>query len=267
MQKEIKFNEGKLKIIDEGYGIPVVLLHGYLESLDIWHPFSELVKQKYRPIRIDLPGHGNSDTIDKVHTMDLMADAVNRVLDELNINKSIIVGHSMGGYVTLAFAEKYPARIMGFSLFHSSPFPDTEEKKQNRDKEIEYVKQGKKDMIINLNIPMGFANDNLEVFSKDVKRAKHIALKTPEEGIIACLEGMKVRPDRTNVIKNSKVPFLWILGEKDNYIPFNTMKKRAEYNSRGELFSLKNSGHMGFLEESQVSFEKINSFIELCINS
>ncbi len=265
MIKDLDYKGVALKICDEGTGIPVVLLHGYLESLKIWKPFSEELKKHFRVFRIDIPGHGGSGLLDNIHSMDLIAQAVRFVLDAHFIDKCVLIGHSMGGYVTLAFAENYPERLLGFCLFHSSPFADTEEKKHNRDREIEMVKSGKKDLIFKTNIPKGFADDNLQTLKVEVNRAIEIARNTSENGIISILEGMKSRPDRSEVIKNTQLPFLWILGKKDNYIQFEAMQPRIELNHNGELFVLENSGHMGFLEEPDESLKKVISFITKCI--
>lgn len=260
MIHRIDFHRAKIHAVSEGEGFPLVLLHGYLESQHIWDGFSELLQPHFRIIRIDLPGHGESGIVAAVHTMEIMAESVLAVLDALSVDSFYLAGHSMGGYVTLALAEYCMTRLKGFCLFHSSPFADSEEKKANRDREIELVRQGKKDLIIQVNVPKGFANINLEKFRTEVKRAKAIASATPDEGIIAALEGMKQRRDRTSVICESLVPVLWILGEKDIYINFQSTKDRITLNKSGELLSLKNSGHMGFIEEKRTSANYFLSF-------
>ena len=196
--------------------------------------------------------------------MDMMAETVRFVLDALFIDKCVVIGHSMGGYVSLAFAENYPGRLLGFSLFHSTPFADTEEKKISRNREIELVKQHKKDLIINTNILKLFADDNHELLKNEIDRSTMIARKTSEEGIIAALEGMILRPDRSGIIKKSPMPFLLILGSKDNHIPFETVKTKLELNQSGELAVLENSGHMGFVEEPVKSADIIQSFVQRC---
>lgn len=258
------FKGAVINIVDEGTGIPVVLLHGYLESSEIWKSFSVKLRQFFRIIRIDLPGHGDSGILQKIHTMEQLAEVTRFVLDALFIDKCVLIGHSMGGYVTLAFKELYPERLLGFSLFHSTPFPDTLEKKQARDREIELVKQNKKDLIISSNISNVFADDNLHLLKEDVERVKEIARCTSDEGIVASLEGMKLRPARQEVIKNSRIPYLIILGQKDKHIPFEDLKSKLEINQMGELKALKNSGHIGFIEEPEESANMIKSFVEKC---
>jgi pimeloyl-ACP methyl ester carboxylesterase len=190
-----------------------------------------------------------------------MADAVNTVLTFLRIEKCFLVGHSMGGYVTLAFMAKYRFKLYGISLFHSTPFADTDEKKANRNREIDFIKDGKKDLLFTTNIPRGFATDNLEQFAAEVNRAKAIGTQNSEEGIIALLEGMKVRPDRQDLLKETGLPVLFILGKKDNYIPYNLMHNVAKRTVTGEILTLENSGHMGFIEEPDVCLKTLSSFV------
>lgn len=258
------FKNSTIRYKVEGAGTVVVLLHGYLESLKIWNKFSDKLSKEFRVICIDLPGHGRSGIVAGAHTMEIMAEGVIAVLDKLNIDKCILIGHSMGGYVTMAFADLYPDRLYGYSLFHSTPFPDTDEKRKNRDKEIELVNQGRKELISKTNVPKAFADDNLVRLSSEIELAIKIALETPDEGITTILEGMKLRPDRTEILKNSKIPVLLILGKKDNYIPFTDVANKIILNEKGELLVLENSGHMGFIEETEKSLNGMSLFIKKC---
>jgi pimeloyl-ACP methyl ester carboxylesterase len=196
--------------------------------------------------------------------MDDMAETVLAVSNHLKISRFHLVGHSMGGYVTLAFRETYQHRLISYVLFHSSCVADTDEKRKNRDREIDLVKDGKKHLIINTNIPKTFAEDNLNKFPEEVERVKKIASQTTDEGIIACLSGMKERPDRCSLLLDDIIPLLLILGKKDNIIPFDDAKKLVQSGSNVELAVLSNSGHMGFIEERE---EAVNIMINwLMIN-
>jgi pimeloyl-ACP methyl ester carboxylesterase len=236
-------------------------LHGYLETGEIWERFGERFHDRFRVIVPDLPGHGLSGTWGKVHTMEDLAGAVHAVLKAERTGKVFLVGHSMGGYVTMAFAELYPRFLKGYSLFHSTCFADSEEKKKNREREISLVLCGKKRQIINVNIPKGFSNDQSERLEAEVERAREIALSNPEEGIIAILNGMMRRPDRTHVLKDSSIPLLLIGGMKDNYIPAEVFEKLAALAPHASVFRLSESGHMGFIEEPEKSAEAILKMI------
>ena len=181
MNKKIKFKDKKISFKAIGEGTPIIFLHGYLESLKIWDSFLAGFDCGYLLISIDLTGHGRSDTFGDVHTMDFMAEAVLAVINHLNINKVFIIGHSMGGYVTLAFADLFPARLLGISLFHSHPFADSQEIIDKRKKEIAFVKVGKKNLIAKLNVPNAFADDNLKKFPDGIKKSVEIAINTSEE--------------------------------------------------------------------------------------
>lgn len=257
----LDFKKGKIRYKIEGSGKPVVLVHGYLENLQIWDDFAKSLTKDYQVVRLDLPGHGESDVIDEEHQMELLAEAVKFVLLNEKIDPATVVGHSLGGYVSLALLENHPEYVDQLVLFHSHPFADKEEIKRNRDREIELVKEGKKDLIIQTNIPKAFANDHLNYFSEEIEKAKSIALKTEGDGIIANLRGMKKRPDRSALVKNMKKSFLLIAGTKDNYIDYHTVVPKIELPEQGALVTLEDSGHMGFVEEKEKSLAALRYFI------
>jgi len=245
----------------EGDGIPLVLLHGYLESGEIWESFVPLLRDKFRIICPDLPGHGLSGILGDIHTMDFMAECVKALLNSLSINSCVLAGHSMGGYVTLAFADLFPEHLKAFILIHSTPFADSSEKRNNRDREADLIRQGKKEMIVNTNIPKAFANDNLVSLKAEIENAKTIAINTSDDGIISLLMGMKERPDRTHIIAGTDMPILWILGRKDNYIVYNQVSEKIQKWPHVKILLLSDSGHMGFIEEPDKTASCIKDFI------
>lgn len=238
----------------------VLLLHGYLESLKIWEPFIPLLANDYFVIAIDIPGHGKSGIFSRVHRMDDMAEAAFHIIQSLGVGKVHIVGHSMGGYVALAFRELHYRVMRSFTLFHSTSFSDTPEKRMNRIREIELIKDGKKNLIVKTNIPKAFANDNLERLKSQVNTAMQIAMDTEDEGIISILNGMKERPDRSPLLKDDVIPYLLIAGEKDNYIPIEAARSIPSLGPNIEFVVLNNSGHMGFIEEPEKSAEILREF-------
>lgn len=256
----ISFKSSSIHYSDQGSGKAIVLLHGYLETHEIWNDFALELAKSFRVISIDIPGHGKSGKIAEVHTMDLMAEAVDTVLRNLYIDKAFMIGHSLGGYVALAYLANYTRNVTGLCLFHSTPFADTDEKKANRDREINLIKEGKQNQIFQTNVPKGFANDNLAPMKAKVEWAITLAAKSAPEGIIALLEGLKNRPDRQKLLKETGTPILFILGKKDNYIPYDVMYAVAQRSPKGEVLTLENSGHMGFLEEPGICLETLRSF-------
>ena len=245
-----------------GSGIPIVLLHGYLESVEIWNGFGAKLSNTFKVLMIDLPGHGKSTSLGEMNSMEDMAAIINVLTGKLGFHKFFLIGHSLGGYVALAFLELFAEKLLGFSLFHSHPFADSPETIEKRKREIELINQGKKELICQVNIANAFADENLEKFKIKIDLAKQIAINTPDKGIIATLKGMMQRPDRRQILRETSLPFLWILGEKDNYIPYPDITKKVSVPLDTRLIVLQNSGHQGFLEEEKQSLEAMGKFIQ-----
>lgn len=260
MQSIYKYNGRNISFISSGKGDVIVLLHGYLESKEIWESFAQQLSRDFRVICVDLPGHGTSEVYGDIHTMEYMASAVKSLTDHLGINSFFLAGHSLGGYVSLAFADLFPGALTGYCLFHSQPFADTPAAVEKRNREIEVVKAGKKNLMYPDNIMRMYATSNLEKFSGALERSKEIASRIPAEGIIAILNGMIARNSRLNIVESGKIPLLWILGAMDNYIPAD-ISGRVKLPSNSEVVILKNSGHMGFIEEEQLSLDVMRKFI------
>jgi len=239
----------------------IILLHGYLESNEIWNDFSSKLSNKFKVICIDIPGHGLSEIINENQTFEDIADLIYFISDTLALKKTFLIGHSMGGYATLEFAKKYPEKLKGFCLFHSTPFADNEEKKLARNKEIQLVKQGKKELIYSVNIPKAFADINLLRLKDNVKTAINIAKNTSNLGIIIALNAMKSRNDMSDFLSNTELPFLLILGRLDNYISYENVGINIKLPKNGKLECLENSGHLGFIEEKEESLKIISQFI------
>ena len=240
----------------------IVLLHGYLESMYVWDDFVPLLTPHARVITVDIPGHGVSEVKGEVHTMEYVADVVKDMLDALQIEKVTLVGHSMGGYVSLAFCAKYPERLDGLVLLSSSPFPDTELKRENRRREIALVKAGKKDVLARVAPEAGFAEQNrrrLNAYIEDLVEQVHI---TEDEGIVALLGGMIERVDQNQMLSECGVRQLFIMGRHDGYIPVEAAEEFIARNPQAEVAWLENSGHMGFIEEPEACAEALLSFIE-----
>ncbi len=259
---QFQFGSGRINYSEQGTGSAIVLLHGYLESLHVWDGFAAKLATHYRVISIDLPGSGLSDVYGEIHSMEFMATAVKELLDSLLLKKVFLTGHSLGGYVTLAFLELFPEKLSGYCLFHSSPFADTQETIDKRNRDIGIVKSGKKDLMYPENITRMFAPPNLEKFSDALKRSKKIASELPAEGIIAMLNGMIKRPSRISLMESGKVPCLWILGSMDSYILWEDATARVKLPSNAVKVILEKSGHLGFIEEEENSLKVISEFME-----
>jgi pimeloyl-ACP methyl ester carboxylesterase len=262
MDSFISYNGGKIHFCDEGKGDAIVLIHGYLESAEIWSGMAYKLSKGYRVITVDLPGHGRSDNCSADYTMEFLAELIKELLDKLNIRKAFITGHSLGGYVTLAFLEKYPDRLSGYCLFHSQPFADTIAATEKRKREIRIVSAGKKDLVYSENVTRMFADCNLSKFPDALLKSRKIASQITPEGIVAVLKGMIKRPARLSVMEDGRVPCLWILGSMDNYIPCSEIQDMVNLPDNAAVVVLKNSGHLGFIEEEERTLEVIKGFVE-----
>ena len=255
----IKFQKKNINYTDQGQGKAIVLLHGFTESLKIWTSFATQLSARYRVIAIDLPGHGKSDCMGAIHSMELMADVVLMLLKNLRIGKCLMVGHSMGGYVTLAFAEKYPEKLLGFSLFHSHCFADTSAEQENRNRTIGIVHQDKFSYVAQF-IPSLFPVEVHKKFSRQIERLIQRASKMSKEGVIAALEGMKNRKDMSTLLKTTQLPVLFILGLKDSRVPATRIWEMVSLPAVSEILLLRDCGHMGYIESPEKTYEAIAGF-------
>jgi pimeloyl-ACP methyl ester carboxylesterase len=252
----------KVWFSDSGSGNSVVLLHGYLESSEVWNGFGSELSKSFRVISVDLPGHGLSEVYGETHSMEMMAEVVKDILDFLEIKKTIIAGHSLGGYVTLAFLEFYPERLKGYCLFHSHPLPDSPEAIEKRKREISIVEAGRKDLMYPGNIEKMFAPVNLEKMAEYLLKSKDIASRIPGEGIIAVLNGMMTRSSRVSTMEEGRVSCLWILGSMDSYIQTGVVLPKVKLPSNAKVIILENSGHLGFIEEKELSLKIVKDFAD-----
>jgi pimeloyl-ACP methyl ester carboxylesterase len=245
---QIDYKNIKISYSETGKGSAIVLLHGFLENQTMWQDLVPELGKKNRIITIDLLGHGESGCLGYVHSMEDNAEAVRSVLSELRIRKAIFVGHSMGGYVALAFAELYPENVRGLVLLNSTSKADSEERKTNRSRAIKAVK---KDYIgfVRLSIANLFNPENREQLVDEIEKTRSEALKTPLQGIVASLEGMKIRKDRETLLRSATYPILLILGKKDPVLNYEDGLKQIE-NTTAKLVAFPD-GHMSHIENRE----------------
>jgi pimeloyl-ACP methyl ester carboxylesterase len=241
----IQFKNTSIAYTDTGKGTAIVLLHGFLENQKMWDNYIVPFTKKNRVITMDLLGHGETECLGYVHTMEENADAVHAILAELRIRKAILVGHSMGGYVALAFAELYPENVKGLVLLNSTSKADSDERKLNRDRAIKAVKQSYIGFV-SLAVANLFSENNRERLGEEIENTKKEALKTPLQAIVASLEGMKIRADREVLLHLTPYPKMLILGEKDPILGFKETKEQIQ-NTEVELVTFPD-GHMSHIE-------------------
>lgn len=250
-----------LEYAETGKGTALVLLHGFLENSTMWDFFVEQYTKKYRVITIDLLGHGRTGCLGYVHSMEDMADAVHAVLTELRIRKALFMGHSMGGYVALAFAELYPDMVKGLVLQNSTALADSDERKANRDRAVAAVKQNYT-AFVRMSIANLFSEDNREKFAEDIEALKEQAVKTPVQGIVAALEGMKIRKDREVLLHFAPYPILLVLGKQDQSLVYNDHAGQAE-GTPVQLVTYPH-GHMSHIESRDALLKETLVFFKTC---
>ncbi|MGE4347100.1 MAG: alpha/beta fold hydrolase [Flavobacteriaceae bacterium] len=259
MEKFTLYKGAEIHYSENGKGSVVVLLHGFLENQTMWNFLIDKLSKKHRVFAFDLLGHGKSESIGYIHTMEEQADMVYAVLYENKIRKATLIGHSMGGYVALAFAELYPDVIKKIVLVNSTARADSAERRLNRDRAIQAVKQNFS-TFVKMSITNLFSEKNRKKRSKEIEEVKKQALKTPIQGIIAALEGMKIRNDREVMLHFAPYPMMLILGTEDSVLNYEDNKDQTE-NTQVKLVSLE-SGHMSHLENTDELIENIVTFLK-----
>jgi pimeloyl-ACP methyl ester carboxylesterase len=263
MLKTAPFRSGKVSFSDTGKGRTVVLIHGFLGAHQIWDSTIKDLSKSYRVIAIDLPGHGATACFGYVHSMELLAKSVKAVMDHLRLSRYVLIGHSMGGYAALAFADLFPDNICGLCLYHSSAYSDSEDKKRDRVRSAKVVKANHhiytREVINNL-----FASKNSKYLKEEISFANKIASKTPKQGIIAALEGMKDRPDRSIILGLVQYPIMMVIGEHDNVLPYQQLLDQSEKIQNKQILYLEHDGHMGFLESPKKSNKELRKFLRKC---
>ena len=264
MEKWMLFKNTKISYTDSGKGAVVVLLHGFLENKHMWKEIIPVISRNKRVLAIDLLGHGHTECLGYIHPMELMADAVAAVLKTLRIRKITLIGHSMGGYVSLALSEKNPEMIRGLCLLNSSATSDDTSRKKLRER-ANKMAQINLPNILRMSFINLFSEKSKEKFNPEIQLALSEALQTSLQGYSACQEGMRIRPNRLSVLKNNHFKKLFILGKKDPVLPVNKGIKEAE-ETQSETVVL-SGGHMSHIENSDELTRVLNTFIRRSLSS
>ena len=247
--------------IDTGSGDTLVFLHGFCESKQVWAEFIKPLQQ-FRTLALDLPGHGDNTASSSPYSMESLADDVKRRLDELGVEKCILVGHSMGGYVGMAFAEKYGYMLRGLCLFHSSALPDTDEKKETRTKTIDFVEQHGVASFINPFVEPLFYPENRARLKGEIEMMKEIGRQTPQTTVVSALTAMRDRPDRTNTLREASFPVLFIFGKEDGAVPLDKALELCHLPDNSTALFLGKTGHMGMFERTHETQKALEKFAE-----
>ncbi|QIL76036.1 alpha/beta fold hydrolase [Hymenobacter sp. HDW8] len=240
----------------------LIYLHGFAENHTIWTEFIQNCPPEYKVLTPDFPGYGTADSSRVTdYSMEALAEFVKGELDEADAQQAILIGHSMGGYVALAFAEKYPARVAGLCLFHSSAQADTDEKKANRDKNISFVERHGVVKFMETFIRPLFADANEETMMPYRRQLEEIGAATSQASIIGGMRAMRDRPDRTEVLRKATFPVLFIVGKEDAAVPLATSLEQVALPPESTALFLERVGHVGFFERPQSTRRAVLDFV------
>lgn len=243
-----------------GEGNAIVLLHGFGVDSSAWLEQINYLQKSYRVIVPDLPGIGVSELTSDL-SMEGVATIVKEILEAEEIEQAVVIGHSLGGYIALAFAEKYPELLSGLGLFHSTAVADNDEKKASRQKGIEFTDKHGAESFLETSAPKMFAaitkTDNKELYERFMSHLPEMS----KEAVIRYYEAMMQRPDRVEVLRKVKVPVLFIYGRQDEIIPLDKTIEQASIPSISSVKILKKSGHLGMIEEPEEANKAIEDFL------
>ena len=260
--KEFDYKGKKIFYRTAGKGPLVVLLHGFGEDGTVWKNQFDAFPGCQLLIP-DLPGSGQSEAIDDT-SMEGLAEAIKGLIDATGSgvnSRCAVIGHSMGGYVTLAFAEKYPQTLNGFGLFHSTAFADSETKKEGRRKGIAAIKQNGAKAFLKTFVPNLYGPVTKEKNPALIDEHLNAVRNFSAESLVKYFEAMMQRPDRTAVLKESGVPVLFVMGEHDAAVPLEDGLKQCHLPQLAYVHLLQAAGHMGMIEEAEKANEILIEFI------
>lgn len=251
-----------IHFFEKGKGQPVVLIHGFCESGKMWEDFSEKLSKEFRVICPDLPGFGDSPISGDQISLEEVAVILEEWLDSNLIENPIVIGHSLGGYVTLALLELMGSRIKAIGLFHSTAFPDDADKKEMRNRTITFLKKNGVEKFVTSFVPPLFPENRRAELSRKIESAIEDAKRSSLSGLVAYSAAMRDRKDRVEILRNFSGPKLLIAGTEDGAVKIES--SRAQKDAFSSYAELEGVGHMGMVEERQKTLEIVRNF---CISA
>ena len=243
-----------------GKGQKLILLHGFGETASVWREIVNDLSKDYEVLVPDIPGSGDSPAIDDM-TMDGLATAVHALASSLGWKKYVLIGHSMGGYISLAYADLFPAALNALGLFHSTAYADSEEKISTRKKGIQFIKDNGAAAFLRSTTANLFAPETKKQRPELIDRIVASGTGFSEEVLISYYEGMIQRPDRTHILSQVPYPVLIIMGKYDQAVPVKDNLQLCKLPKVAYIHTLFQSGHMGMLEETQRSISILRQFM------
>jgi len=262
MQKTFYYSGAEVSYNVTGTGTTVLLVHGFAEDADVWHYQADFLQQYCRLIIPHLPGSGLSAYNETLNSIDDYAGCLHAILQQEGVARCMMLGHSMGGYITLAFAEKHAESLIAFGFIHSTAFADSDEKKQNRLKGIQIIEQYGGYTFIKSTTPNLFSAGFKQRSVDKIEALVQKGVNFKKEALQQYYRAMMERPDRSAVLRNSKAPVLFIAGTEDVAVPLNDVLKQVYLPATAYIHILQNIGHMGMWEATEAVNKHVLQFIE-----
>jgi pimeloyl-ACP methyl ester carboxylesterase len=250
-----------LEVEDHGDGVPVVLLHGFPLSAEIWTPIRTALEQAARLVTPDLRGFGSSDKPEGDYGMETLADDVVRLADRLEIERFVVGGHSMGGYVALRLASRHPGRLAGFVLISSRAGADSPEGRVRREAAVERIGRGEAAAFLDEFVPNLVGPSTRQRAPRLLAELRALAGEVPDHVLAGCLAGMRDRPDSSAVLARLDVPALVIAGQEDGLVPPDEARAMAAALPRARLAVIPQAGHTPSVERPIPTAEAILAFL------
>jgi 3-oxoadipate enol-lactonase len=231
-----------LSFVRRGKGTPLLLVHGFPLDSSSWNEILPMLENKFDIIAADLRGFGRSSTIETPYTISDMADDLAGLLDNLKIEKTVIAGHSMGGYVALAFAKKYPNRVSGLGLISSQAVGDPPDRKEGRYKTAREVVEKGVGVVVEAMTPKLSSDVRVQAFVREVIGKQSAA------GVVGALKAMAEREDQTSILSTFNFQIVLIHGGDDALIPTDRSREMKELLPSAQYTEIKGAGHMPMME-------------------
>jgi pimeloyl-ACP methyl ester carboxylesterase len=261
LEKTITYGNETVYYRVEGTGMTLFFIHGFPETGSIWTNQVEFLKKQFRVIVPDIPGSGRSTFNAALVNMGDYADVMNAIIEHEKLEQVIMFGHSMGGYITLSFAEKYPSLLKAFGLVHSTAFADSEEKKQNRQRGIDFMETHGAFPFIKNSIPNLFSKPFQEAFPDTIASLVEQGKSFDKKALQQYYRAMMNRKDKTEVLRKTDVPVLFICGDEDTAAPLSDLKQQIHLPACSHFHILNHVAHMSMLEAPGLLNDFLLAFI------
>ena len=250
----------EIAYFEKGHGFPVIFLHGFCESNMIWEDLSEALSDEFRVVCPDLPGFGKSPLPEKPFTLSEIGNVIIAWAKNLGIGKALVIGHSLGGYISLEILRNNPDFAPGIGLFNSSAFADPDEKKENRNKLIEFIKTNGVEPLLTTFVHSLFYPETAKNHQKVIDRILEEGKSIRPEAVINYAAAMRDRRDGINLLKKHPDDILLIAGEYDQNVPLEKTKEMAAMLNKDNVYIMPRSAHMSVFEQRERCYQAIRKF-------